>query len=47
MTDTTHPDAWTEETSQHFIDYGAYFVPEREVQVETVVSVIPPAPDAP
>ena len=45
MTDTANPDAWTEETSKHFIDYGAYFVPEREVQIETVVSVIPPAPD--
>ncbi len=45
MTDATQPDAWTEETSQHFIDYGAYFVPESEVQIETIVSVIPPAPN--
>ncbi len=45
MTDTTDPNAWTEETSQHFINCGAYFVPEREVQIDTVVSVIPPAPD--
>jgi hypothetical protein len=27
------PDAaWDENDSRHFIDYGAYFVPEREVQ---------------
>ncbi|MBT5432159.1 MAG: class I SAM-dependent methyltransferase [Rhodospirillaceae bacterium] len=45
MTDSTSTDAWTEETSQHFIDYGSYFVPEREVQMDTVCSVIPPAPD--
>lgn len=45
MSDASDPHAWTEETSQHFIDYGAYFVPEREVQIDTMVSVIPPAPD--
>jgi len=45
MTDSAQPEAWTEETSQHFIDYGAYFVPERETQIDTICSVIPPAPD--
>ncbi len=34
---------WSEDDSQHFIDYGAYFVPERDVQIDTIVSVIPPA----
>jgi tRNA (cmo5U34)-methyltransferase len=37
---------WSEDTSQHFIDYGAYFVPEREVQIDTIASVIP-APGGP
>ncbi len=31
---------WSEEDSQVFIDYGAYFVPERETQIETICSVI-------
>jgi tRNA (cmo5U34)-methyltransferase len=40
------PDAaWDENDSRHFIDYGAYFVPEREVQIDTICNVIPePAP---
>lgn len=44
MTDTTQTDGWTEETSQKFIDYGAYFVPSREVQIDTICSVIPEVP---
>ena len=41
------PDAsgWSEDTSRHFIDYGAYFVPERETQIDTICSVVPPAPE--
>lgn len=38
--------AWSEDTSRHFIDHGAYFVPERETQIETICSVIP-APSGP
>ncbi len=34
-------EAWGESDSDHFIDYGAYFVPEREVQIDTICSVIP------
>ena len=45
MTETRNAPGWTEDDSQHFIDYGAYFVPERETQVDTICSVIPPAPD--
>ena len=36
---------WSEDDSRHFIDYGAYFVPERETQIDTICSVVPPAPD--
>jgi len=32
---------WSESDSLHFIDYGTYFVPEREVQIDTICSVIP------
>ena len=32
---------WSEESSQHFIDYAAYFVPERLVQLETICRLIP------
>ena len=45
MTDTPDDTGWTEDDSRHFIDYGAYFVPEREAQIDTICSVIPPAPD--
>ena len=45
MTDRTQADGaatvWTETDSEHFIDYGAYFVPEREVQIDTIRRVIP------
>ena len=46
MAERPDPATWSEDDSQHFIDYGAYFVPEREVQIDTIVSVIP-APDGP
>ena len=45
MTDTGDAPGWTEDDSRHFIDYGAYFVPERETQVNTICSVIPPPTD--
>jgi len=34
--------SWTETNSQTFLDYGRYFVPERERQVETICGLIPP-----
>ena len=46
MSETQPVAAWDEDSSRHFIDYGAYFVPEREVQIDTVCSVIP-VPDGP
>lgn len=33
---------WDEESSHSFIDYGRYFVPERETQLETIAALIPP-----
>ena len=38
--------AWDEATSRQFIDRGAYYVPERETQIDTICSVIP-APAGP
>jgi tRNA (cmo5U34)-methyltransferase len=32
---------WDETASQHFIDYGHYFVPEREQQIEIFCTLIP------
>lgn len=45
MTDTGDALGWTEDDSRHFIDYGAYFVPERETRMNTICGVIPPPPD--
>jgi len=33
---------WGAQASQTFIDYGRYFVPEREQQIETFCDLIPP-----
>lgn len=33
---------WEEENSQDFIDYGKYFVPDREIQINCICEVIPP-----
>jgi tRNA (cmo5U34)-methyltransferase len=35
---------WSEDDSRLFIDEGRYFVPERELQIETICAAIPPAP---
>jgi tRNA (cmo5U34)-methyltransferase len=32
---------WSEESSQYFIDYAAYFVPDRTAQLETICQLIP------
>lgn len=45
MTGSKDTAGWTEDDSRHFIDHGAWFVPERETQMDTIGSVIPPAPD--
>ncbi len=32
---------WDESSSQKFIDYGRYFVPDRERQLKTIVDLVP------
>lgn len=41
MQDTVITPRWEEENSQDFIDYGKYFVPDREVQIDCICEVIP------
>jgi tRNA (cmo5U34)-methyltransferase len=36
-------DRWDEETSLDFIEYGRYFVPDREKQIDIIVRLLPPA----
>lgn len=36
------PPAWSEANSQQFIDYGRYFVPAREQQIELLCNLVPP-----
>jgi tRNA (cmo5U34)-methyltransferase len=43
--ESIHSDArWGEEDSQDFIDYGNYFIPDRETQIDVICSLIPPIP---
>ena len=44
MQNNTTPTGWQEEDSQLFIDYGRYFVPERETQIQIIGDLIPPRP---
>lgn len=44
MTDDSEVPAWNEETSQAFLDYGRYFVPDRQIQIETLSRLIPAGP---
>ena len=37
--------AWSEVSSQYFIDYAAYYVPDRAVQLETICALIPTKPE--
>lgn len=37
--------AWSEESSQYFIDYAAYFVPDRAAQLDTICQLIPATPE--
>ena len=45
--DNTTREKWDEETSELFADYGEYFVPERDVQMETVCALVPDLTDSP
>jgi len=33
---------WSDDDSRLFIDYGRYFVPEREAQLQTIAAMVPP-----
>jgi tRNA (cmo5U34)-methyltransferase len=37
-----HKPSWDEADSQDFIDHGRFFVPDREEQIDTLCSLIPP-----
>ena len=41
MQDSVTKPQWGEENSQDFIDYGKYFVPDREIQINCICEVIP------
>ena len=41
MQDSVIKPQWEEENSQDFIDYGKYFVPDREIQINCICEVIP------
>ena len=41
MQDSVITPRWGEENSQDFIDYGKYFVPDRESQINCICEVIP------
>ena len=43
MTDATNTWHWSEEDSQTFLDYGRFFVPQREYQIRTICDLIPPS----
>ncbi len=37
--------AWSEESSQYFIEHAAYYVPDRAAQLDTICQLIPAAPE--
>lgn len=43
MQDSATKPQWEEENSQDFIDYGKYFVPDREIQINCICDAIPPS----
>ena len=42
MDDKTQASHWGEADSRHFIDQGRYYVPERELQIDSICALIPP-----
>ena len=41
MNTTDKENRWNEQLSQEFIDYGRYFVPDREDQIEVIADLLP------
>jgi len=44
MSDNTIQDHWDEQMSQRFIDYGRYFIPQRERQMRIIVELLKDMP---
>src|SRR6185312_7498568 len=44
MSDPQSARGWDEDGSRTFLDYGRYFVPERERQIGIIGELIPPPP---
>jgi trans-aconitate methyltransferase len=44
MSDPQSVKGWDEDSSRTFLDYGRYFVPERERQIGIIGELIPPPP---
>jgi len=44
MGSQTSAPKWDENTSQAFLDYGRYFVPDRQCQIDTLCRLIPQGP---
>jgi tRNA (cmo5U34)-methyltransferase len=40
MSEPDRQNGWNEDVSREFIDYGRYFVPEREVQMQVIVDLL-------
>jgi tRNA (cmo5U34)-methyltransferase len=45
MMDEANPNLWSEENSSTFIDYGRYFVPGREIQLDILCRLVPDQPE--
>jgi tRNA (cmo5U34)-methyltransferase len=45
MSDPQGAKGWDEDHSRRFLDYGRYFVPERERQIGIIGDLIPPPPE--
>ncbi len=41
MNTTDQDNGWNEQLSQEFIDYGRYFVPDRECQIKVITDLLP------
>jgi SAM-dependent methyltransferase len=44
MCNDNPPSKWDEDTSRRFLDYGKYFVPQRENQMQIIVDLLKGAP---
>lgn len=43
--DTDLPSTWGEDASASFLDYGRYFVPDRDTQIQIICDLLPAGPD--